>query len=146
MKCYCPKCGRENEVSVADLRRQKGTVVCPKCLTTFQMPYANSNDDADDTPPPIPKRRAKVSAPKPAARRTTAAPRKAATAKQSTPPPVPSRTSRTPAKPRPAAKRKPSQPSPRQPMSKAGCVLTTICITAGFFLLYTLVGLIFDKM
>ena len=138
MKCYCPKCGRENEVSVADLRRQKGTVVCPKCLTTFQMPYANSNDDADDTPPPIPKRRAKASAPKPAARRTTAAPRKAATAKQ--------RTSRTPAKPRPAAKRKPSQPSPRQPMSKAGCVLTTICITAGFFLLYTLVGLIFDKM
>ena len=52
MKCYCPKCGRENEVSVADLRRQKGTVVCPKCLTTFQMPYANSNDDGDDTPPP----------------------------------------------------------------------------------------------
>lgn len=141
MKCYCPKCGRENEVSVADLRRQKGTVVCPKCLTTFQMPYANSNDDGDDTPPPIPKRRAKASAPKPAARRTTAAPRKAATAKQSTPPPVPSRTSRTPAKPRPAAKRKPIQP-----MSKAGCVLTTICITAGFFLLYTLVGLIFDKM
>ena len=141
MKCYCPKCGRENEVSIADLRRQKGTVVCPKCLTTFQMPYANSNDDGDDTPPPIPKRRAKASAPKPAARRTTAAPRKAATAKQSTPPPVPSRTSRTPAKPRPAAK-----PSPRQPMSKAGCVLTTICITAGFFLLYTLVGLIFDKM
>lgn len=141
MKCYCPKCGRENEVSVADLRRQKGTVVCPKCLTTFQMPYANSNDDGDDTPPPIPKRRAKASAPKPAARHTTAAPRKAATAKQSTPPPVPSRTSRTPAKPRPAAKRKPSQP-----MSKAGCVLTTICITAGFFLLYTLVGLIFDKM
>lgn len=146
MKCYCPKCGRENEVSVADLRRQKGTVVCPKCLTTFQMPYANSNDDGDDTPPPIPQRRAKASAPKPAARRTTAAPRKAATAKQSTPPPVPSRTSRTPAKPRPAAKRKPSQPSPRQPMSKAGCVLTTICITVGFFLLYTLVGLIFDKM
>ena len=108
MKCYCPKCGRENEVSVADLRRQKGTVVCPKCLTTFQMPYANSNDDGDDTPPPIPKRRAKASAPKPAARRTTAA--------------------------------------PRQSMSKAGCVLTTICITAGFFLLYTLVGLIFDKM
>lgn len=141
MKCYCPKCGRENEVSVADLRRQKGTVVCPKCLTTFQMPYANSNDDGDDTPPPIPKRRAKASAPKPAARRTTAAPRKAATAKQSTPPPVPSRTSRTSATPRPAAKRKPSQP-----MSKAGCVLTTICITAGFFLLYTLVGLIFDKM
>ena len=103
-------------------------------------------NDADDTPPPIPKRRAKASAPKPAARRTTAAPRKAATAKESTPPPMPSRTSRTPAKPRPAAKRKPSQPSPRQPMSKAGCVLTTICITAGFFLLYTLVGLIFDKM
>lgn len=76
MKCYCPKCGRENEVSVADLRRQKGTVVCPKCLTTFQMPYANSNDDGDDTPPPIPKRRAKASAPKPAARRTTAAPPK----------------------------------------------------------------------
>ena len=145
MKCYCPKCGRENEVSVADLRRQKGTVVCPKCLTTFQMPYANSNDD-DDTPPPIPKRRTKASAPKPTARHTTAAPRKVATAKQSTPPPVPSRTSRTPAKPRPAAKRKPSQPSPRQSMSKAGCVLTTICITAGFFLLYTLVGLIFDKM
>lgn len=142
MKCYCPKCGRENEVSVADLRRQKGTVVCPKCLTTFQMPYANS----DDTPPPIPKRRTKASAPKPAARRTTAVPRKAATAKQSTPPPVPSRASRTPAKPRPAAMRKPSQPSPRQPMSKAGCVLTTICITAGFFLLYTLVGLIFDKL
>jgi len=63
-------------VSVADLRRQKGTVVCPKCLTTFQMPYANSNDDGDDTPPPIPKRRAKASAPKPAARRTTAAPPK----------------------------------------------------------------------
>lgn len=146
MKCYCPKCGRENEVSVVDLRRQKGTVVCPKCLTTFQMPYANSNDDGDDTPPPIPQRRAKASASKPAARRTTAAPRKAATAKQSTPPPVPSRTSRTSANPRPAAKRKPSQPSPRKPMSKAGCVLTTICITAGFFLLYTLVGLIFDKM
>lgn len=146
MKCYCPKCGRENEVSVADLRRQKGTVVCPKCLTTFQMPYANSNDDGDDTPPPIPKRRAKTSAPKPAARCTTAAPRKAATAKQSAPPLVPTRTSRTPAKLRPAAKRKPSQPSPRQPMSKAGCVLTTICITAGFFLLYTLVGLIFDKL
>ena len=146
MKCYCPKCGRENEVSVADLRRQKGTVVCPKCLTTFQMPYANSNDDGDDTPPPNPKRRAKTPPPNPAPRPTPAAPRKAATAKQSTPPPVPSRTSRTPAKPRPAAKRKPSQPSPRQPMSKAGCVLTTICITAGFFLLYTLVGLIFDKM
>ena len=81
MKCYCPKCGRENEVSVADLRRQKGTVVCPKCLTTFQMPYANSNDDNDDTHTPIPKRRAKASASKPAARRTTAAPRKAATAK-----------------------------------------------------------------
>lgn len=31
-------------------------------------------------------------------------------------------------------------------MSKAGCVLTTICITVGFFLLYTLVGLIFDKL
>lgn len=146
MKCYCPKCGRENEVSVADLRRQKGTVVCPKCLTTFQMPYANSNDDGDDTPPPIPKRRAKASAPKPAARRATTAPRKAATAKQSTPPPVPSRTSRTPAKPRPAAKRKPIQPTPHKRLSKAGCVVITICITAGFFLLYTLVGLIFDKL
>lgn len=138
MKCYCPKCGRENEVSVADLRRQKGTVVCPKCLTTFQMPYIKGDDD-DDTPPPIPKRRAKATAPKPAAR-------KPATERQSTPPPVPSRPSRKPAKPRPATKRKPSQPTPHKRLSKAGCVVSTICITAGFFLLYTLVGLIFDKL
>ena len=145
MKCYCPKCGRENEVSVADLRRQKGTVVCPKCLTTFQMPYTKGDDDgADDTPPPIPKRRAKASTPKPATRRTTAVPRKASTA--STPPSVPARTSRTPAKPRSVAKRKPNQPTPHKHLSKAGCVVITICITAGFFLLYTLVGLIFDKL
>lgn len=191
MKCYCPKCGRNNDVSADEIRRQGGTVVCPKCLTTFQMPI--SNDDDDDTPPPIPARRQKTASarkatasdqpPKvPAARRSTSPARfcnkcgatipagratcpecgqRAAStsgrrvisfSESTTPPPV--RTPRRPAtkpatKPtaRTAAKKKTSKPKEEsKPMSKVGCLLITCAITAGFFVLYALFGLLFDKL
>ena len=56
MKCVCPKCGRNNDVSAAELQKQRGVVVCPKCLTTFRVKVTVT---ADDNPPPVPKRRTK---------------------------------------------------------------------------------------
>lgn len=147
MKCYCPKCGRMNEVSAADVRRENGVVVCPKCLTTFQMPVS---PDDDETPPPVPTRRPKA-APKPAAaRKSPAAARGRSASVDDVPPPIPKRQPRRPAPPRPAPRpatprKKPSKAKSSQPMSKIGCILTSVGITAAFFLLYALVGLVFGK-
>lgn len=148
MKCYCPKCGHETEVSAADIRRQKGMVVCPKCLTTFKMPLPASSvqadDDDDDTPPPIPpRRRATPKAPAHAASGTGT--RRATAAANSAPAARPRQ--RT-ARPRQApARRKPAPaPTPSKPVTKGGCALISIGVTVGFFLLYMLIGLLFDRL
>lgn len=143
MKCYCPKCGHASDVSAADIRRQGGTVVCPQCLTTFQMPLAGGADDADDdTPPPIPVRRQKA-APKPKAapRPRTATSRPS---RQATTAAAPQRTAT--AATRRTTARKPAKTKADAQGSKAKFVLISIGITAAFFALYALVGLLFDKL
>lgn len=151
MKCYCPKCGHGSEVSEADIRRQKGMVVCPKCLTTFKMPVTDSSahDDYDDeTPPPIPRRRtAQAAPPKPPVRRSsgTVAMRTAPKGRSSNAPA--SRPRRSSTAPRTTANRKPNTSGNGQSsITRGGCVVISIGVTAGFFLLYMLIGLIFDKI
>lgn len=37
MKCNCPNCGREIEVTVQEARRLSGHLVCPQCLTRVDV-------------------------------------------------------------------------------------------------------------
>ena len=66
MKLKCPKCGKVTEVSAVELRKQRGNVVCPRCLAVFKEPVPADAGDDDEalTPPPVPSpRRAAASAP-----------------------------------------------------------------------------------
>ncbi len=58
MLCTCPKCGRQNDVSTAELQLQEGNVVCPRCLTVFQVDLPESlqhSSTESTTPPPVPQ-------------------------------------------------------------------------------------------
>lgn len=141
MKYYCPKCGHASDVSAADIRRQGGTVVCPQCLTTFQMPVAG--DDSDDTPPPIPARRSRTAAPKSAPRPRTAPASRPSRPQRQTATAAPRRTATTS---RRAPVRKPVKPKTEAQTSTAKFALISIGVTAAFFALYALVGILFDKL
>ena len=66
MQYTCPKCGQESEMSLSELRAQKGSVVCPRCLTVYKVDYPkDSDDDEDETPPPVPTRHQPQPSPKP---------------------------------------------------------------------------------
>lgn len=139
-------------MSADELRAQQGMVVCPKCLTTFKAPQID--DDDDETPPPIPVRKRKS---EPAPRKSTPSVRycnkcgKPLTAGKSSCPscakPAPKRPVATPApvKKAPARRVSPKRES-RKPVSKWGCLLYSVAITVAFFLLYALIGLLFNKM
>lgn len=157
MKCFCPKCGRKMELSADELRAQKGMVVCPQCLTTFKAPHFD--DDDDELPPPIPVRKRKS---QPAPRKPQPAPRKSdaevrycnrcgaplpagktvcpACAK---PKPAPKRPTAVPVKKTPVHRVPPKKES-GQPTSKWGCLAYSLAISLAFFLLYALIGLLFN--
>ena len=157
MKCFCPKCGRKMELSADELRAQKGMVVCPQCLTTFNA--AHFEDDVDELPPPIPVRKRKS---QPAPRKPQPAPRKSdaevrycnrcgtplpagktvcpACAK---PKPAPKRPTTVPVKKTPA-RRVPPKKESGQPTSKWCCLAYSLAISLAFFLLYALIGLLFN--
>lgn len=145
------------ELSADELRAQKGMVVCPQCLTTFKAPHFD--DDDDELPPPIPVRKSKS---QPAPRKPQPAPRKSdaevrycnrcgaplpagktvcpACAK---PKPAPKRPTAVPVKKTPARRVTPKKES-RQPTSKWGCLAYSLAISLAFFLLYALIGLLFN--
>ena len=157
MKCFCPKCGRKMELSADELHAQKGMVVCPQCLTTFKAPHFD--DDDDELPPPIPVRKSKS---QPAPRKPQPTPRKSdaevrycnrcgaplpagktvcpACAK---PKPAPKRPTAAPVKKTPARRVTPKKES-GQPTSKWGCLAYSLAISLAFFLLYALIGLLFN--
>lgn len=149
MKCFCPKCGRKMELSADELRAQKGMVVCPQCLTTFKAPHF---DDDDELPPPIPVRK----------RKSQPAPRKSGTEVRycnrcgaplpagktvcpacAKPKPAPKRPTAVPVKKTPA-RRVPPKKESGQPTSKWGCLAYSLAISLAFFLLYALIGLLFN--
>ena len=145
------------ELSADELRAQKGMVVCPQCLTTFKAPHFD--DDDDELPPPIPVRKSKS---QPAPRKPQPAPRKSdaevrycnrcgaplpagktvcpACAK---PKPAPKRPTAVSVKKTPA-RRVPSKKESGQPTSKWGCLAYSLAISLAFFLLYALIGLLFN--
>lgn len=145
------------ELSADELRAQKGMVVCPQCLTTFKAPHFD--DDDDELPPPIPVRKSKS---QPAPRKPQPAPRKSdaevrycnrcgaplpagktvcpACAK---PKPAPKRPTAVPVKKTPARRVTPKKES-GQPTSKWGCLAYSLAISLAFFLLYALIGLLFN--
>ena len=150
MKCFCPKCGRKMELSADELRAQKGMVVCPQCLTTFKAPHFD--DDDDELPPPIPVRK----------RKSQPAPRKSGTEVRycnrcgaplpagktvcpacANPKPAPKRPTAVPVKKTPARRVTPKKGS-GQPTSKWGCLAYSLAISLAFFLLYALIGLLFN--
>ena len=150
MKCFCPKCGRKMELSADELRAQKGMVVCPQCLTTFKAPHFD--DDDDELPPPIPVRKSKsqpaprksgtevrycnrCGAPLPAGKTVCPACAK--------PKPAPKRPTAVPVKKTPARRVTPKKGS-GQPTSKWGCLAYSLAISLAFFLLYALIGLLFN--
>ena len=150
MKCFCPKCGRKMELSADELRAQKGMVVCPQCLTTFKAPHFD--DDDDELPPPIPVRKSKsqpaprksgtevrycnrCGAPLPAGKTVCPACAK--------PKPTPKRPTAVPVKKTPA-RRVPPKKGSGQPTSKWGCLAYSLAISLAFFLLYALIGLLFN--
>ena len=145
------------ELSADELRAQKGMVVCPQCLTTFKAPHFD--DDDDELPPPIPVRKRKS---QPAPRKSQPAPRKSdaevrycnrcgaplpagktvcpACAKSK---PAPKRPTAVPVKKTPA-RRVPPKKESGQPTSKWGCLAYSLAISLAFFLLYALIGLLFN--
>ena len=145
------------ELSADELRAQKGMVVCPQCLTTFKAPHFD--DDDDELPPPIPVRKRKS---QPAPRKSQPAPRKSdaevrycnrcgaplptgktvcpACAK---PKPAPKRPTAVPVKKTPVRRVTPKKES-GQPTSKWGCLAYSLAISLAFFLLYALIGLLFN--
>ena len=145
------------ELSADELRAQKGMVVCPQCLTTFKAPHFD--DDDDELPPPIPVRKRK---PQPAPRKPQPAPRKSGTEVRycnrcgaplpagktvcpacAKPKPAPKRPTAVPVKKTPARRVTPKKES-GQPTSKWGCLAYSLAISLAFFLLYALIGLLFN--
>ncbi len=144
MKLKCPKCGKTTEVSAAELRKQRGNVVCPRCLAVFKVPVpaAAGDDDEPLTPPPVPSPR----------RRAASAPSRQRPISFVTPPEVPRPRAREPQpqsrrQPRPsrpqqryAPPQPPRRPRSRLPLSYWGCLGYSALATAIFFLLYIIVG------
>ena len=145
------------ERSADELRAQKGMVVCPQCLTTFKAPHFD--DDDDELPPPIPVRKRKS---QPAPRKPQPAPRKSGTEVRycnrcgaplpagktvcpacANPKPAPKRPTAVPVKKTPA-RRVPPKKGSGQPTSKWGCLAYSLAISLAFFLLYALIGLLFN--
>lgn len=145
------------ELSADELRAQKGMVVCPQCLTTFKAPHFD--DDDDELPPPIPVRKSKS---QPAPRKPQPAPRKSGTEVRycnrcgaplpagktvcpacAKPKPAPKRPTAVPVKKTPA-RRVPPKKESGQPTSKWGCLAYSLAISLAFFLLYALIGLLFN--
>ena len=145
------------ELSADELRAQKGMVVCPQCLTTFKAPHFD--DDDDELPPPIPVRKSKS---QPAPRKPQPAPRKSGTEVHycnrcgaplpagktvcpacAKPKPAPKRPTAVPVKKTPTRRVTPKKES-RQPTSKWGCLAYSLAISLAFFLLYALIGLLFN--
>ena len=145
------------ELSADELRAQKGMVVCPQCLTTFKAPHFD--DDDDELPPPIPVRKRKS---QPTPRKPQPAPRKSGTEVRycnrcgaplpagktvcpacAKPKPAPKRPTAVPVKKTPARRVTPKKES-GQPTSKWGCLAYSLAISLAFFLLYALIGLLFN--
>ena len=145
------------ELSADELRAQKGMVVCPQCLTTFKAPHFD--DDDDELPPPIPVRKSKS---QPAPRKPQPAPRKSGTEVHycnrcgaplpagktvcpacAKPKPAPKRPTAVPVKKTPVRRVTPKKES-GQPTSKWGCLAYSLAISLAFFLLYALIGLLFN--
>ena len=159
MNFKCPQCGKTLSVTHAELARNGCRVVCPQCLTTFKAPHFDDDDDDDELPPPIPVRKSKS---QPAPRKPQPAPRKSdaevrycnrcgaplpagktvcpACAK---PKPAPKRPTAVPVKKTPARRVTPKKGS-GQPTSKWGCLAYSLAISLAFFLLYALIGLLFN--
>ena len=145
------------ELSADELRAQKGMVVCPQCRTTFKAPHFD--DDDDELPPPIPVRKSKS---QPAPRKPQPAPHKSGTEVRycnrcgaplpagktvcpacAKPKPAPKRPTAVPVKKTPARRVTPKKES-GQPTSKWGCLAYSLAISLAFFLLYALIGLLFN--
>lgn len=143
MKLKCPKCGKVTEVSAVELRKQRGNVVCPRCLAVFKEPVPADAGDDDEalTPPPVPSpRRAAASAPSRRRPISFVAPPE---------PPRPRARQPQPCRqPRPSRPRQPwaATPPPLRPrthttpLSYWGCLGYSALATIVFFLLYILVG------
>lgn len=143
MKLKCPKCGKVTEVSAVELRKQRGNVVCPRCLAVFKEPVPAGAGDDDEalTPPPVPSPR-RAAAPAQSRRRPISF---------VTPPEVPRPRARQPQpcrQPRPSRPRQPwaATPPPLRPrthttpLSYWGCLGYSALATIVFFLLYIFVG------
>lgn len=140
------------ELSADELRAQKGMVVCPQCLTTFKAPHFDDDDDDDELPPPIPVRKRKS---QPAPRKSDAEVRycnrcgaplpagKTVCPACAKPKPAPKRPTAVPVKKTPA-RRVPPKKGSGQPTSKWGCLAYSLAISLAFFLLYALIGLLFN--
>ena len=138
------------ELSADELRAQKGMVVCPQCLTTFKAPHFD--DDDDELPPPIPVRKSKS---QPAPRKSDAEVRycnrcgaplpagKTVCPACAKPKPAPKRPTAVPVKKTPVRRVTPKKES-GQPTSKWGCLAYSLAISLAFFLLYALIGLLFN--
>lgn len=143
MKLKCPKCGKVTEVSAVELRKQRGNVVCPRCLAVFKEPVPADAGDDDEalTPPPVPSpRRAAASAPSRHRPISFVAPPEVPRPRASQPQPC-----RQPRPPRPRQPRAATPPPlrPRShttPLSYWGCLGYSALATIVFFLLYIFVG------
>lgn len=143
MKLKCPKCGKVTEVSAVELRKQRGNVVCPRCLAVFKEPVPASAGDDDEalTPPPVPSpRRAAASAPSRHRPISFVAPPEPPRPRARQPQPC-----RQPRPPRPRQPRTATPPPlrPRShttPLSYWGCLGYSALATIVFFLLYIFVG------
>ncbi|MCI6168440.1 MAG: zinc-ribbon domain-containing protein [Muribaculaceae bacterium] len=143
MKLKCPKCGKVTEVSAVELRKQRGNVVCPRCLAVFKEPVPADAGDDDEalTPPPVPSpRRAAASAPSRHRPISFVAPPEPPRPRARQPQPY--------RQPRPSRPRQPriATPPPLRPRSHTtplsywGCLGYSALATIVFFLLYILVG------
>lgn len=143
MKLKCPKCGRVTEVSAVELRKQRGNVVCPRCLAVFKEPVPASAGDDDEalTPPPVPSpRRAAASAPSRHRPISFVAPPEPPRPRARQPQPY--------RQPRPSRPRQPRAATPpplcprshTTPLSYWGCLGYSALATIVFFLLYIFVG------
>ncbi len=141
MKLKCPKCGKVTEVSAVELRKQRGNVVCPRCLAVFKEPVPADAGDDDEalTPPPVPSpRRAAASAPSRHRPISFVAPPEPPSPRASQPQPC-----RQPRPSRPPRAATPPPLRPRShttPLSYWGCLGYSALATIVFFLLYIFVG------
>ncbi|MDD6474611.1 MAG: hypothetical protein PUF74_03705 [Sodaliphilus pleomorphus] len=141
MKLKCPKCGKVTEVSAVELRKQRGNVVCPRCLAVFKEPVPASAGDDDEalTPPPVPSpRRAAASAPSRHRPISFVAPPEPPRPRARQPQPY-----RQPRPSRPPRAATPPPLRPRShttPLSYWGCLGYSALATIVFFLLYIFVG------